>query len=227
MKNNIKLFFDPFSKSYFYTGSELCKNCSNELNKVAIIQTSFSKKKSLISFYCFHCINKIRNLTIYNELKTVFIVDFPPKTAYPIFFNRPSLIQGKTIFEVADITNDDAIIKDRTKLSGRKGSSWVGSQIGDSAKVEEINFKNNQLLTSGLKSNDALNLILESKPLLDKPQELSINCAGCSKPLSIFTKNPKLEYRCDDCKKQMFFDNAEKLGIEHLKIKKKQLEANT
>lgn len=134
----INLFFDPRTKHYFYTGDAKCFSCHKDIESFVVIQTAFSKKKSYNRCFCIGCINKIRNDATYTELKSAIKTDVVPQTAFPIFFNKPTLTSGKSVFEVADITDDGVKVIDRTRYSNKIGSSWKGAKIGNMEKVEEL-----------------------------------------------------------------------------------------
>lgn len=128
----MNIVFSPMNKNYFTTENVDCSYCRQPIEKIIIHCYCWTKKRCIKETYCINCYNKMKNIYIVMEKKTIILVDDYPDDSIPIV-NRPPVLatsRDMTVFEVADKQVADESVIDKTKYAGRPEGSWIGIQIG-------------------------------------------------------------------------------------------------
>ena len=114
----IKLFFMPKSKSYYYISLEdiYCDNCNGLITDNFILNHSWGRR-----FYeqksCLDCYKKIKKKGRVEEYKLCIYSRQPQEGLIPIFIQPPALINaGHTVFSIME-QKTDAMIKDNAIIS--------------------------------------------------------------------------------------------------------------
>lgn len=124
MIEQLPLFFDRKRQKYYLVGDYFVKD-------VIVIRHSWSRKHFEQKLLCLNSFNKEKEgVGVIIETRIAQIVNKRPTGCFHVLIQPPGLTDGqnRTVFSVADFSQENEEINDHTKLAGRE--SWEGVQIG-------------------------------------------------------------------------------------------------
>ena len=132
------IYYSPSKQKYFSVEEPICRSCKKPCEFVFFRYSNwFLKKRGQINphqefFYCASCIEKSSSMQAdFSSIQVVIVISEVPKDAY-LIINKPPMIQeakgSLSVFDNEEIRVP--VVTDRTKLSGRPGSSWEDVVVG-------------------------------------------------------------------------------------------------
>lgn len=165
MHQELNLFFDQKESKYYFTNQDkVCEHCKKPIINLILIKRIIDRFGNKELFYCYNCIKECRKMNRkydYEEITTALIVDYVPKTAYPIIRKNNAQVEtvksNISVFDIHGIEEKFGSHRtiDNTKHAGR--FSLEGAKIGDESYIEH----NKKLDTPILSVDEGLKLIDE------------------------------------------------------------------
>lgn len=138
----IPLFRDSDSRLYYidFKNDLKCSGCNAKIQSLVYISIDWQQKKeSRFRLLCKDCDQKVFFVGKVIEKNVVRVIPKYKLGLHSYIIGKPQIIDSNKATDVWDEAKLQAPnVKDRTRLSGRPGSTWEGTAISDKDVIQQI-----------------------------------------------------------------------------------------